>query len=1644
MSVKNKPFVFSKMIKDTNRNKTADGAYYHGHNIRFVSTSNEILGGFHFEKGNLLNVKIPKPEVIFPRSIKYQLEYYNEDDQFVDIKDRYVHLGENYDDLGIQIQNHEIHKTYGSKKSGDQIILGWAITVKGIVLITTDNNGFDCIWLLDTQDNNDFELSLLYMRDMGLSTEHPVEIINNYENDLIDKIYWVDSIHQLRHLTLNQSLENNDGRNLIDVDVALIEAISPTTLNQPKITEINYGGSHTAGMIQYAYTLYKMNGSQTLLSPTTELIPLGKGYSEGGGEVNELVGTSPTIRIDGLDTKFDNILVYSIKYTSLNLEPTVSIIEDRKIPKSGSVVVYDNGSIIQTSSIYEIKLLSNAITFPSTINTKDNSLFQANYKESNFEVKLDFRAYQFPSNPDHSARVYHNIYEDVNGDIVGDIRDVHSMVINGNPPYTNDPDDKFDSINLGYDYYKYQGDRKTLGGEGRYVKFQLKTDSSNDGTKKYLKDNEIYRAAIHFYNTFGQTTLPMWICDFKAPQGNLEGKPNIIQVTLKPEFYVWLNSQNLDDYSRPVGYKILIAERTNSDKTILASGLINPMMISNTQNTPGDFHEVYDNGNRVRVIPSRYNDLDNILKTKTKSPNPAFRNTWLDPSKTDYEILKYRPEDPAGSWNTFITRMIDTPLQKASHYRNLNSALIKSPIVPITTTTDYHYRFLTEFPSSKDKPDRYWNYQDSKIMQLYCPEAIFSNIPILPNDCTLEVRYAYKNTENYVWERMIDAVAGSIMMDGKIKNRLAVTVNAEQSSVNNVDWMTQNGPANWYTNMIELSQESNKHHATGRRPLPLGWSRSGMFSNYWGDVFGDVRTEHVTKTQLFYRRYGYTRDESVGGTYIFNPGIGIAPIHLSTTPSINITSVYNNDSNNIIFTDSLLDEYPTLDKILVTTTIHNIQHNSFSNDNILEFKSGINGDEITTEILNSSFTSVSNITEINRSDLNTSPNIINSVTIKNIDGINDLDGVIGYDVNFNIKDVSNTSLLNQTISSTTSYGVAVQSSGLKLKPDHVLKPNQTGTGVTSYKIYGRPISTKRGVDSKDYNGDGYFKFNNTLRNVGANHLGGTDTSIDKTIMGMNSEGSSCITFVLNPETKNDNKNAIAFEDLVEAAKFKTDNFRTNTGTVYAEIVRSRKDIYLGDIYGGNSYEAKRRTSYIEVGDYSDINKNTVLITSPGDTYVQDFRFLRISRGTMTKLTPSYLEHEEILEYLTETTVDLLNRNDKSFTHWDSDFSYGDTIYHKYNRVYSQKNLVSLTKNLEYSFKPVYHYNTTIIGSRKKINGELIDSWLSPLVNDSITLDGKFGPINKLLSNNDNIYAMQDRAVAKIDINPKIQYTDASGAELQLGTGKLLDDYTYITTTNGSLQWNCISTEEGIIFVDILDKSINIINGEGIKDLSVVNGFKHFMIESVNFDDYKKDNPITNNGISLGYDKTRGDVYMTFSKPDETFTLCYNMIQTGFSSFYDYNSAFYIPHKGELFTVNPTAKGSIYKSFAGKYNRFYGVNKPSVFEFVAAPEPLIETTFNNLEYKDEALNQSEEVVKSFETIQVDNEFQDSGIIPLKPKFNIRKLNRKWRLNIPRDNNKINRMRNTWAKIRLSNNNAEGYNHKISDIILYYTPNYKKVT
>ena len=553
---------------------------------------------------------------------------------------------------------------------------------------------------------------------------------------------------------------------------------------------------------------------------------------------------------------------------------------------------------------------------------------------------------------------------------------------------------------------------------------------------------------------------------------------------------------------------------------------------------------------------------------------------------------------------------------------------------------------------------------------------------------------------------------------------------------------------------------------------------------------------------------------------------------------------------------------------------------------------------------------------------------------------------------------------------------------------------------------------------------------------------------EQQVYGVNSFGSRCITFA---EGIDDASSPISDRKTIEQIKSST-GISENKGVLVAEFVKNKNTLYLGNIYGGNSFEAKSVSSYIEIGSYQDISNTNVIIDSPGDTFVQDFNFEKLSKTDTDPGDRRLNQMTEIISIKVESTIDLKNRNDISINAYDNRWQPRYDEYQDYNRVYSQQPTLVQVTDPGFKFKKVKEYDTRIISTKEKIPGENIDSWTDFLENETRDLDGKYGPINGTINFKDEIYTFQDTGVAHISINPRVQTSGSDGIAVQLGTGGVLHDYQYLSTVSGCLnKRSIIASDNAFYYFDLLNKSIMRFSG-GLKGLTDEEGFHEFFVNETKYTQLILDNPVNGTGISTGYNAVNNDVYFTFHQKDffnkdeviktdytNDYTICFNEGTGSFTSFYDYTPAWYINRGSKMLTTGSNSN-DLWEHFKGKPNNFYGIQRQSEIVFNVAPTGGDgEYTFNNLSYKMEMKDVDGNDVKNktWTTVKIWNEYQDSGERLLNLRQNLKRTNRTWNIILPRHFKSKNRIKSPWAFVKLKFLDQDGAKMIAHDLTLSYT-------
>jgi hypothetical protein len=236
-------------------------------------------------------------------------------------------------------------------------------------------------------------------------------------------------------------------------------------------------------------------------------------------------------------------------------------------------------------------------------------------------------------------------------------------------------------------------------------------------------------------------------------------------------------------------------------------------------------------------------------------------------------------------------------------------------------------------------------------------------------------------------------------------------------------------------------------------------------------------------------------------------------------------------------------------------------------------------------------------------------------------------------------------------------------------------------------------------------------------------------------------------------------------------------------------------------------------------------------------------------------------------------------------------------------------------------------------------------------------------------------------------------------------------------------------------------------GTNVINLSDTEGLHTLFQDNIAYEDYVADLPNKNMGISTGFHSPTKDVFFTFKSANKSFTINYNENVTeqrgAFVSLLDFTPAFYIGKGSVLMTTNE-ANTAFWQHFKGNKCQFYGAYYPSSIEFTPkSPKSSGQymggkVVFNNVEWKSLVQGSTgKELIKTMSTIQVRNDYQDTGVKALVQRENIRRRERSWMCQIPRHAGSRDRISSPWCYMELVFTNANNESLILHDINILYT-------
>lgn len=1502
--------------------------------------------------------------------------------------------------------------------TGDTIVgnyVGHCIAPKYLILFTSEDEEDPLVNHI-YKINENLRCTELYHGNIGMSSSNPIETLFYYESEDIQKVYWIDGVHQPRFINIVGTYQSGDEYSDQFNFVPNINKIPTVEI----IKNFDAIGNFHSGTIQYLITYYNKFGSETGIvwsSPICYISPYDR-----GGSPDEFVSCSFNLKISDIDTSFDYIKIYSIKRQSIDGPIEANIVKDlsvKDLDDSDILTIIDDGQNQPTVDPNIIYFLGGSNFIPETFDEKDGTLFFGNIKVGEAQSSGALRDFI------NTYFIDHNL---------GGIQEAKFISYDKKIVATEDPSG----------FYPFMQ--------------QINLDSLQF---KGFKRGEIYRFAIQYQNAVGSWTEPIWIGDKRCdeiPSYDLQkseiGIPTAkLTISLPEEEEEEHPAQEYEDLtSEYIAYRILIAETDYSSRSIVAQGIISPTIFNYKQrlrnkpfaiaspimrprNSNAEFNHFYPLGEEIQgtgsllpkeITESTDNNTDIISKIiiiadkfhdkysahiTLYAKNPGQNEVEIDANSVTGKYVNYRSlhKKLEKKFST-ITGGINL-ISQDSYYLDMLNGESSVDSYTKTTATDTSWKY--EKTLSGDIRNNVINYitktSDINFIatnydnEYYVDESIvtFNSPDLLDNFNQID--------QNNLKFRIVGIAPIT-------SSRSDFSISLDSSSITKAKGEVLQIPEEYINNNLSTSTPTllndylylgpveKEQHDEDEYPFLTDsykykiymWHKSGSIPGLsYKDISIDTIDTKKFATERFsiYTEYLSTpEDIEISTPQIFNyDNIAITKLNLIGEDVI----YYGNYKNAIIpISDIEVDISDNYNKKTTTGSTVDISFNEEPHAVFSLFKY----DEDTQEEKLAVLPKIS-------SDADTGDDYLTYSFLK--DDIDPSDqqrsGTNKYSGIFKI---NNFSSAEQEISDKVGQNKNVFENSLILASSS----NVSGEPeiIHVYKL-GQFIEFTPDPDAKPKwmlppaNIEEY-----SLSTAAEKYVTFDDRGIfDYNIL---TDG----TYVLEQLQQDVYK----LSYIVPAKEYNYKRLDTINGLEsnypYLFIGELYKEIPYDILYGGYDENALENIKWITSSGIIKISDNGTDIME-GDTYYQ--------RWDCVKTLPASISGKnqvvDITSVMLESHICLDGRYDRNRGNKDI-LNVGPTNFNLFNTAYNQNNNLFSYNILDSKYNLDNFSNQVMWSLQKDPTGE-VDTWTKLSQLNSIYLDGEYGNINKIINYNDTITAFQDKAISVIKFNNDIQISTESGAPIEVVNSNKVTGYQYLTTSNGCHnKWSIHKTANGLYFIDDYNKSFFRINKDGFSNLSLSNGFKKWFADNVSGDIWP-----SRNAFRVTSDDKNNDVYIIRDNTSHLGEncLCYNESTASFTSFYTmYDKVVsMINFNGRSLLIDKDLH--IKELFSGSPTRDFSL------EYKVNPEPLYNKIFTNVEYACDTINNGSLVMNPpFKRIDVTTEYQ-SGSTDLTsnnyPSSNVKF--RFWRGDVPRDGvNKLDRIQNPWINMKLvgNDNNIQG--------------------
>lgn len=1489
--------------------------------------------------------------------------------------------------------------TVTNEKGNEKLIdlsgyyIGHCVINNQLVLFTTTPNEQikDHIFLYDSN----FVKTSLYDGNLNFNLNNPLETLGVYENEDIQKVYWVDSINQPRVINIKASeeakLKWSDYSFDFIPELALQESVS--------VEAISNSSMFAPGVIQYAFSYYNKYGQESNIFNVSPLCYLTH-KNRGASPEETIKDLAFKVKVNNLDTNFDYVRIYSIHRTSLNAIPTIKRVIDLPV-----TIPEEYTDIRESVTSYYIGNTNKAYLKRKDVIAEGDTKIDRNHGKLISKIFTDITS------------------EDLNNGVINTYR----------CPNTISPTGAFDIIIGRYENGEFTEIEKVIKIEDlRYIQYIERINTINEKEvssyeiKSIAKNDQLNPLPFIVEYTIENSTIPNISYIDNGTLGEtidptqllyIGGEDIIAGTITQKDNTLFLGKIELKQLSVDDTLKALIKDSPitqeirylNNNEKDLDSYHYSSMFINDySYFKPGEHYRLgiqlqYKNGKWSEPIfirdytvplgnnpiitdsdisfPSMSLHLKKVVKDKILEGGfKKIRGLVVFPEEYERKVIAqgllcptiYNTEDrennnPYSQSSWFLRPNLPESFIEAFNSNELSSNIPKGAVVEFR----HGESLITGLNRGSEIQNEVEYKVDQSILNFYSPEIEFNdNSPSL--------------LDSYIRMRIV-----GIANFDKNYGYIDIQTKTPQSSVNSLGVYKkplidlEYGGRSLISGLFYEDKLPNK--LLTKKYLVYPWHRSGSLNADNASLANsNNRTQYGLLDKKKISNYKFSSNntwldvnniwEALKGNSSNSLANGISKIHKFNSDQVSIIKLD-------LLNNNLINYYGNIDSLVFNPDGYTIKISDTFNGTL---EIADDEDTIGTEPVRIKYKSAPHYVFGLLPNKNTTIILptINKLNIKNEDS-DDVE-IVKPESGLEIKYKSLTAPESPEINDLWLYPYS-----------HYTTNNYeifNWTGYSWERYYGEERFNLFYMDNDNLLVE-YYYYNQATRGYSLSRI------------------ESALTIKTENEIiKQDSisMDAIKYPFLYIAELYTSDNFIQNA-------------------FGGTTEEAIKNNHWLPASRSYNLNDIEVSVTYEyGDTRYQRYDCLK----TYAFTPEDENQVIEIASFMCETRVNMLGRYDKNIGNL-SNLNADPTNFNLFNPVYSQKDNFFNYRILDSDFYKLDKFDNTITWSKEKFAGEEVDTWTNITMANTLDLDGTKGKVNKLITFKDQIFAFQDKGISNILFNSRVQIPVSDGVPIEISNGMKVEGLRYISDNIGCQNKNSIvTTPSGVYFLDSESNGIYLL-ADGLTNLSTNKGFDIWTKEVSKDPSFKS-----------FYDKNEKDVYFTTEK----YCLGYSEKLGQFTSFYDYTDVETMFNIGTGFYSIKENKDSglqsIYQHSVGNYNEFYGEIKPCHLTIISNDDPQVDKVFTNLDYRADFFDYNNNYLEneSFDTLEVWNEYQEGKETLKYSKFrpsNLKKKFRMWGADIPRDKkNKLDRMRNPWLYIKLSKEKPGTSKMELHDIVVKY--------